>query len=141
MRPDLKAQKHPLRSARAMLRQVEQAIKQVRWTGKISRVFWLLLERTQAAYIFRCADRPLSQAKFKQAVQTRGWRLDLKRPDAVPCRLEFMNGERIMWMNAVMLVTQLADERALPASATSRRNQPSCFTSGIWSYISRSEPE
>ncbi len=115
--PDLKTQKHPSEISAAMLRQVEQAIKQVRWDREdIASFLGCYLSEPKPHIFFDAPDRPLSQAKFKQAVQTRGVELDLKSQMLCHAGWIFMNGEaHHADERGYVLLRSLADERALPA--------------------------
>ncbi len=92
--PDLKTQKHPSEISAAMVRQAEQAIKQVRWDKEdIANFLGCYLSEPKPHIFFDAPERPLSQAKFRQAALKSGVRLDLKSQMLCHAGRIFMNGE------------------------------------------------
>ena len=117
--PDLKTQKHPSEISAAMLNRVEQAIKQVRWDKQdIADFLGCYLSEPKPHIFFDAPQRPLSLAKFRQAIQKHGARLALKSQMLCHAGWIFMNGEahRPDRRDYPGLRT-LADRRELPALA------------------------
>jgi 50S ribosomal protein L16 3-hydroxylase len=117
--PDLKAQQHPSEIGAAMLRQVEQAIKQVRWDKEdIANFLGCYLSEPKPHVFFDIPGRPLSETRFRQALQKRGAVLDLKSQMLSHAGSIFMNGESFQPdARDYPLLQQLADRRELPALA------------------------
>ncbi|MBI3480819.1 MAG: cupin domain-containing protein [Nitrosomonadales bacterium] len=115
--PDLETQKHPSEISAAMLRQTEQAINRVRWDQEdIANFLGCYLSEPKPHIFFDAPDRPLSQAKFRQAIQKRGVRLDLKSQMLCHTGWIFMNGEaHRVGKRDYSVLRALADERELPA--------------------------
>lgn len=115
--PDLKAQKHPSEISSAMLRQVEQAIKQVRWDKEdIANFLGCYLSEPKPHIFFDIPGCPLSLAKFRQALQQRGVALDLKSQMLSRNGWIFMNGEAFQPEESdYPLLRDLADWRELLA--------------------------
>lgn len=115
--PDLKAQKHPSEISAAMLRQVEQAIKQVRWDkGDIANFLGCYLSEPKPHIFFEAPEHPSSLAKFRQAIKKHGVALDLKSQMLSHDGWIFMNGESHQANEAdYLLLRSLADQRELPA--------------------------
>jgi 50S ribosomal protein L16 3-hydroxylase len=90
--PDLTTQKHPSEISAAMLDQVEQAIKQVRWDKEDIASFLGCYLSEPKAHIFFDA-RPMSPGKFQLAAQQHGVVLDLKCQMLCHANCVFMNGE------------------------------------------------
>ena len=116
--PDLKAQKHPSEIGSAMLGQVEQAIKQVRWDKEdIANFLGCYLSEPKPHIFFDSPQRPLSEAKFRQAVQKQGVELDLKSQMLCHAGWIFINGEEFeAGKDDYPLLRELADHRELPAA-------------------------
>lgn len=117
--PDLKAQKHPSEIGTAMLRQVEQAIKQVRWDREdIANFLGCYLSEPKPHIFFDIPGCPLSEAKFRQALRKSGAVLDLKSQMLSHDGWIFMNGESFQPdEDDYSLLQELADRRELPALA------------------------
>jgi 50S ribosomal protein L16 3-hydroxylase len=115
--PDLKAQKHPSEIGSAMLDQVERAIKQVRWDREdIANFLGCYLSEPKPHIYFDSPERPLSEAKFRQAVLKQGVELDLKSQMLCHAGWIFVNGEAFeVAPGDYPLLRQLADTRELPA--------------------------
>jgi 50S ribosomal protein L16 3-hydroxylase len=124
--PDLKTQRYPSEISAAMLHQVEQVIKQVRWDREdIANFLGCYLSEPKPHIFFETPERPLSPAKFRQAIQQRGVKLDLKSQMLCHAKVIFMNGEeQQVHERDHSLLRTLADERALPAL-------PSCSARSI----------
>lgn len=116
--PDLKTQKHPSEISAAMLRQVGQAIGQVRWDKEdIANFLGCYLSEPKPHIFFDAPERPLSPAKFLQAIEKHGVTLDLKSQMLCHAGWIFMNGEAHHTdERSYALLRNFADERALPAS-------------------------
>ncbi len=92
--PDLKTQKHPSEISAAMLRQTGQAIKQVRWDQEdVANFLGCYLSEPKPHIFFDVPERPLSPAKFRQAIQKQGTKLALKSQMLCHAEWIFMNGE------------------------------------------------
>ncbi len=117
--PDLKTQKHPSEISAAMLRQAEQAIRQVRWDKEdIANFLGCYLSEPKPHIFFDAPERPLSPAKFRQALQKRGVVLDLKSQMLCHAGWIFINGEAHQADSRdYPLLRSLADERESPALA------------------------
>ena len=124
--PDLTAQKHPSEISAAMLHQVEQAIKQVRWDKQdLANFLGCYLSEPKPHIFFDTPERPLNAAKFRQTVQKYGVALNLKSQMLCHGGWIFINGEAHQPEQCdYPLLRTLADERALPAS-------PGCSTEAI----------
>lgn len=115
--PDLRTQKHPSEIRPAMLLQVEQAIKKVRWNKEdIANFFGCYMSEPKPHVFFDAPDSPVSEAKFRQAIQKYGVQLDLKSQMLCHSGWIFMNGEAYQPdRRDYPLLRDLADERASPA--------------------------
>jgi len=111
--PGLRAQKHPSEISPAMLRQVEQAIKQVRWDKEdIANFLGCYLSEPKPHIFFDAPERPVSPAKFRQALKVHGVALDLKSQMLCHSGWIFMNGEAFRPdRRDYPLLRALADER------------------------------
>ena len=117
--PGLKTQQHPSEISTAMLRQVEQAIDKVRWDSEdIANFLGCYLSEPKPHIFFAAPGRPLSPAKFRQALQNHGVKLDLKSQMLCHRGWIFINGEAHLTDPPVYpLLRSLADERELPSLA------------------------
>jgi 50S ribosomal protein L16 3-hydroxylase len=117
--PDMKPQMHPSEISEAMLRQVEKAIKQVRWDREdIANFLGSYLSEPKPHIYFDAPDRPVSLAKFRQALQKHGVRLDLKSQMLCRDGWIFINGEALQPASQdYPLLRALADGRELDALA------------------------
>jgi 50S ribosomal protein L16 3-hydroxylase len=115
--PDLKTQRHPSEISAAMLYQAEQVIKQVRWDREdIANFLGCYLSEPKPHIFFDAPERPLSLAKFRQAIQQRGVQLDLKSQMLCHAGWIFMNGQEHQVNEPDYLVLRsLADQRVSPA--------------------------
>ncbi|MGA8864976.1 MAG: cupin domain-containing protein [Gallionella sp.] len=92
--PGLKMQKHPSEISTAMLHQVRQAIKQVRWDSEdIANFLGCYLSEPKPHIFFVAPGRPLNRAKFRQVMHKSGVQLDLKSQMLCHAGWIFMNGE------------------------------------------------
>lgn len=115
--PDLKTQLHPSEISNAMLNQVEQAIKKVRWDKEdIANFLGCYLSEPKPHIYFDAPERPVSLGKFRQAIQKRGLQLDLKSQMLCHADWIFINGEAYQTdQHDYPLLRALADDRKLPA--------------------------
>jgi 50S ribosomal protein L16 3-hydroxylase len=113
--PGLKTQKHPSEISAAMLRQVEQAIKHVRWDKEdIANFLGCYLSDPKPHIFFDVPERPLSQARFGEAIRKQGVHLDLKSQMLCHAGWIFINGEaHRVDERDYPLLRMLADEREL----------------------------
>jgi 50S ribosomal protein L16 3-hydroxylase len=113
--PDLKTQKHPSEISAAMLHQVEQAIKQVRWDKEdIANFYGCYMSEPKPHIFFDAPERPVSLAKFKQSIQKRGVLLDLKSQMLCHDGWIFINGETHQASARTFpILRMLADQREL----------------------------
>jgi 50S ribosomal protein L16 3-hydroxylase len=115
--PGLKTQQHPSEISAAMLQQAEKAINRVRWDREdIANFLGCYLSEPKPHVFFAAPERPISPAKFRQALQKHGVKLDLKSQMLCHSGWIFINGEahRADESDYTMLRT-LADERELSA--------------------------
>jgi len=115
--PDLKTQKHPSEISTTMLRRVTEAINQVRWDREdIANFLGCYLSEPKPHIFFDPPSRPLSPAKFRQAIGKRGVALDLKTLMLCHAGRIFLNGESFpVEACDYPLLRELADRRELPA--------------------------
>ena len=114
--PDLKLQKHPSEISPAMLRQVEQVIKRVRWDKEdIAGFLGSYLSEPKQHIFFEAPEPALSAARFRESAKKRGLMLDLKSQMLCHAGWIFINGEahRTNRQDYAVIRT-LADERKLP---------------------------
>jgi len=111
--PGLKTQQHPSEISPAMLHQVQQAIKQVRWDKEdIANFLGCYLSEPKPHIFFDAPERPLSKSKFGLAIQKSGVRLDLKSQLLCHTGRIFMNGEdHQVNEQDYLLLRSLADRR------------------------------
>ncbi len=115
--PDLKTQNHPSEISADMLRQVSDAIKQVRWDKEdIANFLGCYLSEPKPHIYFDAPVKPLNSKKFSKAIHDKGLMLNLKSQMLSHAGSIFMNGEStpVSPSNYDLLRT-LADERELPA--------------------------
>lgn len=118
--PDLKTQKHPSEISSAMLRQVGQAVRQVRWDKEdIANFLGCYLSEPKPHIYFDAPEPALSLKKFEKSIKNSGLALDLKTQMLCHAGSIFMNGEatRIAG-NDYEVLRDLADHRELPALST-----------------------
>ena len=118
--PDLKTQKHPSEISPDMLKQVEKAIKQVRWDADdIANFLGCYLSEPKPHIYFDAPEHPLGLAKFSKEIQNKGVALSLKSQMLCHVNTIFMNGEATHAADQdYELLRELADNRALPALKT-----------------------
>ena len=114
--PDLKTQQYPSEISLAMLRQVGQVIKQIRWDkADIANFLGCFLSEPKPHIFFDAPARPCSRAKFKQAIQNQGVKLDLKSQILCHAQWIFINGEaHSVNESDYRMLRTLADKRELP---------------------------
>lgn len=92
--PDLKSQQHPSEISSAMLRQVESAIRQVRWDKEdIANFTGCYLSEPKPHVYFETPATALTAAKFRKSAESRGVALSLKSQMLCCNGWIFMNGE------------------------------------------------
>ena len=113
--PDLQTQTHPSELSAAMLRQVEQAIKQVRWDREdIANFLGCYLTEPKAHVFFEAPVRPVKQPRFFQLSQKQGVTLNMKSQMLCHADWIFMNGEASqVSQQTYTVLRKLADKRAL----------------------------
>lgn len=113
--PDLQTQTYPSELSTAMLRQVEQAIKQVRWDREdIANFLGCYLTEPKAHVFFDAPVRPVKQPRFCQLLQKQGVALDMKSQMLCHADWIFMNGEASqVSQQTYTVLRKLADKRAL----------------------------
>ncbi|MDP1593404.1 MAG: cupin domain-containing protein [Gallionella sp.] len=115
--PDLKTQAHPSEISAAMLRQVGQAIKQVRWDKEdIANFLGCYLSEPKPHIYFDAPEPALSLKKFEKSIKDSGLTLDLKTQMLCHADSIFMNGEATLTAaRDYEILRDLADQRELPA--------------------------
>ncbi|MEO8343946.1 MAG: cupin domain-containing protein [Gallionella sp.] len=115
--PDLKMQKHPSEISAAMLHQVEQVIKQVRWDKEdIANFLGCFLSEPKPHIFFNAPERPLSRVKFTQGIKKHGVKLALQSQMLCHAGWIFLNGEAHHLSGSdYVLLRGLADQRESPA--------------------------
>jgi 50S ribosomal protein L16 3-hydroxylase len=115
--PDLETQKHPSEIGMSMLRQAERVIRQVRWDREdIANFIGCYLSEPKPHIFFAAPKRPMNLAKFRQTIQQRGIRLDLKSQMLCYAGRIFMNGQdHQVDQHDYPLLRSLADRRSSPA--------------------------
>jgi 50S ribosomal protein L16 3-hydroxylase len=115
--PDLKLQAHPAEISDALLKQVANAIRQVRWDNDdIANFLGSYLSEPKAHIFFDAPENPLSLPRFTQAAQKNGITLHLKTQ--LLCRQQtiFINGEaHPVNTEDYPIWRELANTRHLPA--------------------------
>jgi len=111
--PDLKTQQHPSEISPAMLHQVQQAIKQVRWDREdIANFLGCYLSEPKPHIFFDAPEHPLSKSKFGLLLQKSSVQLDLKSQMLCHTGRIFMNGEdHQVNERDYLLLRSLADRR------------------------------
>lgn len=118
--PDLKTQIHPSEISADMIRQVEKAIKQVRWDKEdIANFLGCYLSEPKPHIFFDAPDTELSFKKFSKAANNSGIILNLKTQMLCHDHHIFINGESTEPAESdYNLLRELADNRELPALDT-----------------------
>jgi 50S ribosomal protein L16 3-hydroxylase len=115
--PDLKIQQHPSEISPAMLRQVEQVIKRVRWDREdIAGFLGSYLSEPKPHVFFDRPEPALSAARFRKSAQKHGLMLDLKSQMLCHAGWVFINGEAYRPNSEdYPAIRTLADQRELSA--------------------------
>ncbi|MDO8351669.1 MAG: cupin domain-containing protein [Gallionella sp.] len=118
--PGLKTQVHPSEISAAMLRQVSQAVKQVRWDKEdIANFLGCYLSEPKPHIYFDTPEPALSLKKFEKSLKNSGLKLNLKTQMLCHANSIFMNGEATLSAsNDYEVLRNLADQRELPVLTT-----------------------
>ena len=118
---DLALQAHPAEISDSMINKVTSAINQLTWSkDDIAQFLGSYLTEPKPHIFFDPPARPLSLAKFHQAVEKKGLHLSLKSQLLFAGERLFMNGEEVCATGAALkFLIRLADERALSGSGAS----------------------
>lgn len=113
--PGLATQRHPSEISPAMLDQVAQAIKQIRWDREdIANFLGCYLSEPKPHIFFDPPARPMSPERFRQSAQKQGISLDLKSQMLCHDHRIFMNGEaQAVDAGLYPQLRELADQRTL----------------------------
>lgn len=116
--PDLKTQLHPSEISADMLRQVAQTIRKVQWDDEdVANFLGSYLSEPKPHIFFDAPAKPLSLARFEQALQTRGVALDLKTQMLCHGSSVFINGDAYpVGKGSYRVLRELADTRQLPVA-------------------------
>jgi 50S ribosomal protein L16 3-hydroxylase len=117
--PDLKTQKHPSEIGAEMLQQVGSAIRKVRWDDEdVANFLGSYLSEPKPHVFFEAPAKPLAQARFEQALYSRGVKLDLKTQMLCHGSTVFINGDaHPAGKSSYRALRELADARDLPPSS------------------------
>ena len=112
---DLALQTHPAEISATMINKVASAINRLTWSkDDIAQFLGSYLTEPKPHIFFDPPARPLSLAKFHQAVEKKGLHLSLKTQLLFAGERLFMNGEEVSAKGAALkLLSRLADERVL----------------------------
>ena len=112
---DLALQTHPAEISATMINKVASAINRLTWSkDDIAQFLGSYLTEPKPHIFFDPPARPLSLAKFHQAVEKKGLHLSLKTQLLFAGERLFINGEEVSAKGAALkLLTHLADERVL----------------------------
>lgn len=112
---DLALQTHPAEISATMINKVASAINRLTWSkDDIAQFLGSYLTEPKPHIFFDPPARPLSLAKFHQAVEKKGLHLSLKSQLLFAGERLFMNGEEVSAKGtALKLLSRLADERVL----------------------------
>ncbi|MDD4910988.1 MAG: cupin domain-containing protein [Sideroxydans sp.] len=92
--PDLTLQKHPSEIGSAMLEQVADKIRKIKWDDEdVANFLGCYLSEPKSHIFFDSPNRPLSEAQFIQALKNNGLKLDLKTQMQCHGKTVFINGE------------------------------------------------
>ena len=116
--PDLKVQRHPSEIGTDMLRQVEQIIRRIQWTKRdIANFIGSYLSDPKPHIFFDPPTKPLSRARFKQAILTCSVAMALKTQMLCHNGVVFINGTaHIVGKFAYRELRSLADARQLDST-------------------------
>ena len=117
--PNLKVQRHPSEIGTNMLRQVEQIIRRIQWTKHdIANFIGSYLSDPKPHIFFDPPTKPLSRARFEQAILTCGVAMALKTQMLCHNGVVFINGTaHTVGKYAYRELRSLADARQLDSSA------------------------
>ena len=112
---DLALQTHPAEISATMINKVASAINRLTWSkDDIAQFLGSYLTEPKPHIFFDPPARPLSLAKFHQAVEKKGLHLSLKTQLLFAGERLFINGEEVSAKGAALkLLSRLADERVL----------------------------
>lgn len=115
---DLALQTHPAEISATMINKVASAINRLTWSkDDIAQFLGSYLTEPKPHIFFDPPARPLSLAKFHQAVEKKGLHLSLKTQLLFAGERLFINGEEVSAKGAALkLLSRLADERVLSGS-------------------------
>jgi 50S ribosomal protein L16 3-hydroxylase len=115
--PDLKIQTHPSEISADMLRQVENAIKRIKWDKTdIANFLGCYLSEPKSHIFFEPPDNPCSFKSFQKELKEHGISLDLKTQMLCQNNCVFVNGESNPVDKAsYTILRSLADRRQLEA--------------------------
>lgn len=116
--PDLKTQTHPSEISTQMLRQVEKAIKQIKWgTSDIADFLGRYLSEPKSHIFFDPPEKPLTLTGFQKAIKSNGLKLNLKTQMLCQQHTVFINGDDHAVDNeSFRILRSLADNRQLDAT-------------------------
>ncbi|MDO8990387.1 MAG: cupin domain-containing protein [Sideroxyarcus sp.] len=117
--PDLKAQKHSSEIGPDMLQQVARTIRKVKWDDEdVANFLGSYLSEPKPHIYFDSPAKPLTEARFAQAVQKSGVKLDLKTLMLCHGSSIFINGDaHQVGQGCYRTLRELADSRSLTASS------------------------
>ena len=117
--PNLKVQRHPSEIGTNMLRQVEQIIRRIQWTKHdIANFIGSYLSDPKPHIFFDPPTKPLSRARFEQAILTCGVAMALKTQMLCHNGVVFINGTaHTVGKYAYRELRSLADARQLDSTA------------------------
>ncbi|CAH1210997.1 JmjC domain-containing protein [Candidatus Nitrotoga sp. BS] len=121
--PDLRTQRHPSEISTHMLRQVEQIIRQIQWTKHdIANFLGGYLSEPKPHIFFDPPTKPLSCARFEQAIQTGGVAMALKTQILCHNDVVFINGmAHAVGKDAYRELRSFADARKLDSNMSLTR--------------------
>lgn len=116
--PGLKTQAHPSEIGADMLQQVAQTIRKVKWDDEdIANFLGSYLSEPKSHIFFDAPAKPLSAARFEQALQTHSVALDLRTQMLCHGSTVFINGEsHQVGKGSYRALRELADSRQLAAA-------------------------
>jgi 50S ribosomal protein L16 3-hydroxylase len=135
--PDLQVQAHPSEISAAMLQQVSQAIRQVKWDEEdVANFLGSYLSEPKPHLFFDAPEKPLSLAKFSAAFAIHGAQLDLKTQMLCHANTLFINGESYpVSAETYQDLRALADTRKLPANAINSQNEQLLYDFYLSGYL------
>jgi 50S ribosomal protein L16 3-hydroxylase len=116
--PDLKKQVHASEIGAEMLQQVSRAIRKVQWDDEdVANFLGSYLSEPKPHIFFDAPVKPLSAERFKQALQTRAIKLNLKTQMLCHGDTVFINGDSYpVGQQSYKILRELADTRELHAA-------------------------